>query len=201
MRRENQPQGGGVLPPGYTQLEYIESTGTQYIKTATNFSTSNEFHIEYLIKTHADAGLFCAGKNSTRQMLYLTKFDRYDYCMGSGYKNLYVNSTYVATDVWHIVTMAYNNIIIDGTAMSLTGSANIISNLPMKLFATDFSDLQTSPSNFFIGRIRNFSVKSNDTYLMHLVPTLRTADSKPGLYDIINNTFYTNAGTGEFLYA
>ena len=35
----------------------------------------------------------------------------------------------------------------------------------------------------------------------HYLPALRMADSKPGLYDIINNQFYTNAGTGEFLYA
>ena len=32
-------------------------------------------------------------------------------------------------------------------------------------------------------------------------PALRTADSKPGLLDKVNNVFYINAGTGEFLYA
>jgi len=33
------------------------------------------------------------------------------------------------------------------------------------------------------------------------IPALRIADIKPGLYDLVNNQFYTNAGTGEFLYA
>jgi len=29
----------------------------------------------------------------------------------------------------------------------------------------------------------------------------REQDNKPGLYDTTDNVFYTNAGTGEFLYA
>ena len=32
------------------------------------------------------------------------------------------------------------------------------------------------------------------------VPALRASDSKPGLYDLVTDTFYTNSGTGEFSY-
>lgn len=39
----------------------------------------------------------------------------------------------------------------------------------------------------------------NGTKAFNLVPCYRKSDNKPGMYDIINDTFYTNAGTGEFV--
>ena len=30
------------------------------------------------------------------------------------------------------------------------------------------------------------------------VPALRNSDNKPGMYDTVTGTFYTNAGSGEF---
>ena len=41
---------------------------------------------------------------------------------------------------------------------------------------------------------------ANDVLKLQGIPALRIADNRPGLYDIVNNYFYTNAGIGEFLY-
>ena len=32
-----------------------------------------------------------------------------------------------------------------------------------------------------------------------LYPVYRKSDNKPGMYDIVNNAFYINQGTGEFI--
>ena len=40
----------------------------------------------------------------------------------------------------------------------------------------------------------------NEEIVRDLVPAVRTADSKPGLYDMVTHTLFTNAGTGEFVY-
>jgi len=36
------------------------------------------------------------------------------------------------------------------------------------------------------------------TLLVDLVPCYRKSDNKPGMYDKVHNTFYTNVGTGDF---
>jgi hypothetical protein len=40
----------------------------------------------------------------------------------------------------------------------------------------------------------NGSIKVIDMF-----PVYRKSDGKPGMYDVIRNTFYTNAGSGEFI--
>ena len=43
-------------------------------------------------------------------------------------------------------------------------------------------------------------ILTEGTQLTHrLKPAVRTSDSKPGLYDLITQNFYTNSGTGEFI--
>ena len=37
----------------------------------------------------------------------------------------------------------------------------------------------------------------NTTLERHLIPCYRKLDKKPGLYDLVNNVFYTNQGTGD----
>ena len=45
-----------------------------------------------------------------------------------------------------------------------------------------------------------FSLYSKDECVRNLFPVIRNSDSKPGLYDTVTGTFFTNAGTGEFTY-
>ena len=40
---------------------------------------------------------------------------------------------------------------------------------------------------------------NNDVLIRNFIPCYRKSDDKPGMYDTVNDTFYTNAGTGEFV--
>jgi len=57
-------------------------------------------------------------------------------------------------------------------------------------------------SSWFCKRARTFRsyMQKGNNLIRDFYPALRISDSKPGLYDLVNNQFYTNAGTGEFLY-
>ncbi len=52
----------------------------------------------------------------------------------------------------------------------------------------------------FCGRLYNAMLCDNEEIVRDLVPAVRTADGKPGLYDMVTHTLFTNAGTGEFVY-
>lgn len=38
----------------------------------------------------------------------------------------------------------------------------------------------------------------NNIVVRHFIPVVRNSDDKPGMYDLVNDVFYTNQGTGEF---
>ena len=48
------------------------------------------------------------------------------------------------------------------------------------------------------GNLYKLTIKENGVIVRDFIPCYRKSDSKPGLYDIVNKQFYTNAGSGEF---
>ena len=43
-------------------------------------------------------------------------------------------------------------------------------------------------------------ILDNGTLVRDFVPVIRKSDNKPGMWDKVTRTFYTNSGTDEFLY-
>ena len=49
-----------------------------------------------------------------------------------------------------------------------------------------------------IGKIYYCQIFTYNTVVRNFIPCYRESDNKPGLYDLVNNEFYTNQGTGDF---
>ena len=52
----------------------------------------------------------------------------------------------------------------------------------------------------FCGRLYDAFISDDEEIVRDLVPAVRTADGKPGMYDMVTHTLLTNAGSGEFGY-
>jgi hypothetical protein len=53
----------------------------------------------------------------------------------------------------------------------------------------------------FTGVIGKFKLMDKDGKLkLNLIPVLRVADLKPGMYDLVSGQFFVNQGTGEFVF-
>lgn len=48
-------------------------------------------------------------------------------------------------------------------------------------------------------KISKFIAKENGSETLNLIPCYRIVDNEIGMYDLVSNTFYTNAGTGTFI--
>ena len=48
-------------------------------------------------------------------------------------------------------------------------------------------------------RLYSFKIYDGNTLVRDFVPSIRTTDDSIGLYDVQNNQFYTNSGTGSFI--
>lgn len=197
MRRENKKQGGGILPPGYTQLLYIESTGTQWIKIPDYYPSTSSI-IKGTFRKEIDlTSIFQAGKDSRRIMMLPVRDNRIDYCYGTGYKSLTIQQGDCSKSTVYDFEITYNKLTINGHTYTIEGTPGIVPDICLHLFSNYFNPEFTIRPNAIYG----LTIDDPLSRKINLVPALRLYDSKTGLYDAESNMFYTNNGTGEFLYA
>lgn len=203
MRRENKQQGGGVLPPGYTQLEYIEGTGTQWINTGVKMLPNIETYLKLSYSSVPsdvyNYGVYFGAPERLAVNYRVRSFVNIDF-MTSYYQTGNVQLT---TGHEYEISQTTTQISVTDLTQTATASRTIPASTTtgthnMYLFSLNLNGNALTPMQF---RAERWYAKVGQTYIADLIPALRTQDGKPGLYDIINNVFLTNQGTDEFLYA
>ena len=189
-----------ILPSGFKRVEYLQSSGTQWIQT--DYCPSNETKIVsdfYFIKAGKN-GRFCGngatyGGGTNIFTLFLSAYGTgaiiFDF--GTVRKDKNRHNLSVGR---HTISADKNGIVIDGTvALTTNNTEEFQSTHPMSIFA---GGGETSQDGDY-WRIYNFIIYENDEVVRHFIPCLNEND-EPCMYDVINKNAYTNAGTGEFYY-
>lgn len=196
--------GAVVLPAEYQQVDYLESSGTQRIETGIYNDTLN-VPIAY-------KGKFSFSNTSTRQ-LYGSQGAFY---VGAVNGNIQLgqggtNNTGIAlsNDTWCEFEVYFSGTSYQ--AYSRVGVFYIDDAFAPKTFATGASDNFTVSSTYQVcvfsmngqnlpttSKCAYFTVYQNNVLVRNLIPCYRKADNVIGMYDTVNNQFYTNAGTGSF---
>ena len=173
----------------YQRVEYIESTGSQYIDTLIKPSDSNYFAIDMTLEyTSSDSAyLYTAG--ASPWFSYERNGDGCYWNIGS--------NTFVG---WHVplsTNTKYNYLIkyLNGN-FNVTGAVNKSSNYSGALGSQNL--------HFILGtHCKLYSLKlysGKDLNLIRdFVPYYNRENGEIGLYDLVNNKFYTNAGSGTFI--
>ncbi len=195
----------GIVPAGsgYTQVEYLQSSGTQYIDTGV-YITSNNLLVKTKVYsttagTSTEQDLF-GNQDGTdgRTILGLTVtnnwflYTRY----GTGTATPSVTMPAAQNQIFNIETHIENGhkwLVVDGVA-SETGTATNISNAnkTVQLFANG------NTNYFFKGRMYYFQMWDNNTLVRDMIPARRNSDGVLGMYDTVSGNFFTNAGSGNF---
>lgn len=178
-------------------VEYIESTGTQYIDTGVipNQDTSIEIKFE---NTKDNTWLFgTRTSNSSSDMfaLYLSSLSGGSmWFMYGTAGNLYttnINMTGV-----HTIKTNKEKLYIDDNLKITREVATFTSPKSLKLLTCDTNGTINSAN--FVGKIHYYKIYDGDI----LVRDFRTAKDNTGvycLYDEVEKRYYYNQGTGEFL--
>lgn len=205
---------GSYLVNAYTQLEYLEGTGTQYIDTGANFIYGDEFFFDYMpVSSYSDeekgygAGGNSSSKNitgggrranNTKVTMYITSTN-VAYSPSLTYTNT-IGRRY--TEHWTLRS-TFNSTLTDvasGTTYTLSKnsiSSSYNSGNSIYFWRDHGAEKYDAPS---AARIYGAWLKrSNGTYAFNFVPARRNSDGVLGLYDTVNGTFKTNIGTGTFL--
>lgn len=190
-------QQHGGLPAGYQEVEYIESTGTQYIDTkfTPNFNTRTicSFQITSLEEKF---GLFGSRQSSTNSMYTFQKISNGKW--GTSYGNQFPNNIKDADLEKHVIDKNKNITYMDNEIINtILETQQYTTSNDMFIFC--INDHGTAS---LFGKFKLYYTKiyNGNELVRDFVPCYRKTDNKPGLYDRVNGVFYTNQGTGEFLY-
>ncbi len=183
----------------YTVLQYISSSGTQWIDTGYVLQ-SDDITFEWTAIDRADgnSSLFGSEVSSTPQysvILYGSKTSRTLYIArssavsvgyASGDSNFHSWVLSVTSD--HKVTLSKDGVRVgEGN-----WSGDIQKQKSIGIFENNHQRQIASLT------LKSFSITDGGVLVRNMIPMKRKIDDAVGLYDTVNNRFYTNAGTGEF---
>lgn len=193
-------KGWSLLPNGYTQVEYIESTGTQYIDTGLNLGNL-DFEIDAKFKqntvTTAEQAIFSiwvSNKNYWNAFIHSTnKFDVYT---TAHHIVDYPISTFYINDVKLIRTNNDWLASINNTDLQWNYVPSSVNETTLKIF-TRGDVPSTANSNTHIN-LYSLKVIIDNVVRCDFIPCINNSTGLSGLCNIVDNTFYGNSGTNNF---
>ena len=167
-----------TIPQTYTPLEYIESTGTQYIDTGLTVNKTDSY--EMILITHLTNNDNWAGANGYLQFqakIGNNKKSKIDIKYINKIETIFVDDQQVSLTDW---STSYNGTNVKLGIFRLGDTNN-----------TQYSQIGQS------GKLYSCKILNNNNLIRNFIPC-KNISGILGLYDIVNNIFYTNAGTGTF---
>lgn len=199
----------------YTRLDYIKTNGNQYIdlnymaKTTTEIRLDIELIENDLTNSAFDAGgTNLIGRNQSSTQYFTVNF---------GAATTQSKTIYYWVDVnnnvqdykkdYEQVTNRSTMIVKSGTA-TFQGITHAIetktaNNDASMLLLANYSVAageKIIPFKRYDAKIYGFQIYEGNTLVKNLVPCYRNSDNVAGLYDLVNNAFYTSDGDNDFFY-
>ncbi len=191
----------------YRKIDYIRTTGTQWMYTGLMNTGDYIFEDEFLI-TDTGSG------NSTGSWIIGGRVNP-NYSLGIFVNNTQVIGAYGTTtqimtpkineNVWYEMYFSREKLTIGGTVYNLQNEALIPDDQVAEIILGGnllaYDGVSKDDRNM-IGMRKYFKVTdaTNGNLLRYYIPVTLNDTGAIGYWDEINNEFYENDGTGEFLY-
>lgn len=183
------------LPSEYTQVEYLESTGTQYIDLGYPIDGTMSFNLK--TRCLAPGFVFGSRTNSTYNVSSLN-YDEINSLFGIRMGNTIVyNSTSWTVNTDYEIYISNSDVKINGTIVSTTAYGTSFYSGHAYLFTLNNNGVPGA-SSYSINRIYYFQMFRNGVLTQNLIPARRNSDNVLGMYDTVTGDFLTNSGTGTF---
>lgn len=174
------------LPSGYTRLEYIESTGTQYIDTG--FKPTGNSKLEVTFQTAQTMGVVIGCDSGWLSNGFMVSLNVSSFNTGSNFYSLQDGKK-------HTVAMESGALTVDGTNVGSAGSGSFTGSVTACLFTNNRSGTKDTPT-----AQKQWGAKlwENGVLQRDFIPC-KNASGAVGMWDDVNSKFYSNAGTGAFV--
>lgn len=178
-------------------IEYIESTGTQYIDTGIKPTPGTVWAVEMEYKELTDGknisnGMIVKNQDGTYNRFYfgMATSRSYQVGIGTAYRGEAVNDC--RSFELHGTGKGY----VNSTEIQLE-EVDADTALPLRLFARN-SNVDAISRVRVKARLYGATMRENGELVQDLRPC-RDEDGVPCLYDTVTNEYFYNKGTGDFL--
>lgn len=183
------------LPTEYQHVEYIESTGTQYIDTGISMSSINKVETKIQFTSFASNHQGICGRYTSDYSSFQIVYN---------YQAGYIAARWLDQGVdipkdyeIHKIKLSNDEISIDENIMQV--DKNLASDMDsLYIFARRRDENGSGIQQYSYIRMYEFDIYINSELTQKLIPCYRKSDNEIGMYDTVNNKFYTNQGTGTF---
>ena len=191
------------LPSDFIKLKYLESIGTQYIKTGYVPTNTTGLYIDAQDVGSGDTIPMGLRESSSTDTRFFITRQTSSSNVGYGW------------GTWTEISTTRGSVRYDSTLNWLNDRKSITNNPLFVTVIKNLSDLSFTPqydiwmfginqggshAYKFKGRIYRAKISEGTEIVRDFVPALDERKLKPCMYDLINNVAYYNDGEGEFLY-
>ena len=191
------PAPAPPLPSGYTRLEYIEGTGTQYIDTGVKPDSTMRVKASFDPVSTKDTFIFGArtGSNSSDLfvLLHAASPDSLRDDWGNEKTSVPLSSVPISGTI--DVDKNANKTTFNGSYVVTHGESTWSSQYNLYLFACNDGGVARQMTK---ARVRSFDMWKSGNKVRGLVPARRDSDGAVGMYDTVGGTFLGNSGSGAF---
>lgn len=179
------------VPLGYRKVEYIQSHGTEYIKTGFSPNQSSRVVCDFQYTSSEEEQTIFLSRTSTNA----NQFGIFHNASGWVFRygtNAATNSSIsiiarIAADIDRN-TAKLNNV-------TMTALSSNFTSIELMLFVRNTNG---SLSNYAKAKLYRCKIYDGETIIKDFVPCIRNSDNAAGLFDRVGGLFYENAGTGAF---
>lgn len=185
-----------ALPDGYTEVEYIEGTGTQYIDSGFIPNGKTRIIMDVEIVSHLDHGAYfgtraaVSGTDSVSNTLFIMS----DGALRSDFYGNTKSSTGIP-EGRHILDRNMNVTTAGDYTITQTASTTA-STYPLAIFGVNTAG---EVSKCACIKLYSCSIYDDGVLARKFIPCLNS-DGVAGMYDCVGNAFYGNGGSREFLF-
>ena len=182
---------GGKKLPYDAEIEYLESSGTQYIDTDFIPLIGDSLHVELSFSTINPLNTPFSAGTSTYQTVFVEGNNNF-------FTRIFSNTSTYGTIFLELNKWYTFDITAEGN-VSFGGLTWVA--LPVQELDGNETNLwlyrRRNNTNPFIGKMKNFIVNSNGEPRLHLIPV--RVGTTGYMYDKVSGQLFGNSGTGDFI--
>lgn len=196
------------LPSGYTQLEYLQSTGTQWINTEYILQSSDtvELKAEYVKKGSLNyTNAYLCGCDTDFNNGFNIAEDTQTSSLGYGMRDVFgsgrtFSNLQPKVGAKFVVASSINllKVVVDETITEISKSTQTYTPLDWPLYLFTINRNGTAFDGAFIGKIYYAKItNSQGDMTLNCIPCL-DANGVPCMFDLVSRKSFYNVGSGSF---
>ena len=202
-------QNNNNLPGEYQEVEYIESTGTQWINTGFVPNQDTTINVSCMVTDNSKSQFIYGARaytiTDTYSLAYIPngsqKGLRYDYGTDAIIANCQWSASECTVNEKYYIKQEKNKRYLNGINKGEFEYKTFNCPCELYIFTTNTNgEVGYNVNTLTISaKLYYMSIYDDEQLVRNFIPCYRKMDNEIGLYDTVNNIFYTNSGTGTFI--